>query len=99
MPPPIARSNHYQATTINTANYVYFQCLQKVLSTGEPKAAVIFAEQLCELHRGQGMDIHWRDTSVCPTEDQYNEMVQRKTGGKQGTRARAHCALFWAVLC
>jgi len=85
---PVAHAVFGVATTINTANYVYFQCLEKVLSTGEPKAAVIFAEQLCELHRGQGMDIHWRDTSVCPTEDQYKEMVQRKTGGLFGLAVR-----------
>jgi len=85
---PVAHAIFGVATTINTANYVYFQCLQKVLSTGEPKAAIIFAEQLCELHRGQGMDIHWRDTSVCPTEDQYKEMVKRKTGGLFGLAVR-----------
>ena len=34
------------------------------------------------------MDIHWRDTSVCPTEDQYKEMVQRKTGGLFGLAVR-----------
>jgi len=27
------------------------------------------------------MDIYWRDSYSCPTEDEYKEMVQRKTGG------------------
>jgi geranylgeranyl diphosphate synthase type 3 len=28
------------------------------------------------LHRGQGMDILWRDTLRCPTEDEYVDMVK-----------------------
>jgi geranylgeranyl diphosphate synthase, type III len=27
------------------------------------------------------MDLYWRDTLTCPTEDDYLEMVQNKTGG------------------
>lgn len=37
----------------------------------------VVAEQLLELHRGQGMDIYWRDANVCPTEEEYKEMVIR----------------------
>lgn len=85
---PVAHHVFGVATTINTANYVYFQCLQKVLEMGEPMAATAFCEQLLELHRGQGMDIHWRDTGICPTEAQYNEMVARKTGGLFGLAVR-----------
>ena len=32
--------------------------------------------ELMSLHRGQGMDIIWRDTLRCPTEDEYVEMVK-----------------------
>ena len=27
------------------------------------------------LHQGQGLDIYWRDSYICPSEDEYNEMV------------------------
>ena len=30
---------------------------------------------------GQGHDIYWRELSVCPTEEQYRQMVLDKTGG------------------
>ncbi len=43
------------------------------------------SEQLLELHRGQGMDIYWRDARTCPTEDEYKEMVIRSESGY-------HCA-------
>ncbi|KAJ8588455.1 farnesyltranstransferase [Rhizopogon salebrosus TDB-379] len=37
--------------------------------------------ELMSLHRGQGLDIIWRDTLRCPTEDEYVNMVKDKTGG------------------
>ena len=39
--------------------------------------AYLYLEELLELHRGQGMDIYWRDSYTCPTEDEYREMVKR----------------------
>lgn len=32
-------------------------------------------DELLELHRGQGMDIHWRDAVVCPSEYEYLDMI------------------------
>lgn len=32
--------------------------------------------ELMSLHRGQGMDILWRDTLRCPTEEEYVDMVR-----------------------
>ena len=36
---------------------------------------------MLELHRGQGMEIHWREEGHCPTEEEYRTMVIQKTGG------------------
>jgi geranylgeranyl diphosphate synthase type 3 len=36
---------------------------------------------MLNLHRGQGLDIYWRDSNICPTEEEYCHMVQQKTGG------------------
>lgn len=36
---------------------------------------------MLELHRGQGMEIHWREEGVCPSEEEYRTMVIQKTGG------------------
>ena len=38
---------------------------------------ICFTEQLLELHRGQGKDIYWRDSYICPTEEEYMEMVRQ----------------------
>lgn len=32
-------------------------------------------EEILNLHRGQGVELHWRDLVICPTEEQYMQMV------------------------
>ncbi|XP_071808314.1 geranylgeranyl pyrophosphate synthase-like [Asterias amurensis] len=85
---PVAHSIFGTAQTINAANYVYFLGLQKTTELQHSEATRIFMEQLILLHQGQGMDIWWRDTFVCPTEEEYKEMVLKKTGGLFGLAVR-----------
>ncbi|XP_012685366.1 geranylgeranyl pyrophosphate synthase isoform X1 [Clupea harengus] len=81
---PVAHSIYGVPSVINSANYVYFLGLEKVLMLENPEAVRVFTRQLLELHRGQGLDIHWRDTYTCPTEEEYRSMVLQKTGGLFG---------------
>ncbi|CAI6340962.1 unnamed protein product [Periconia digitata] len=78
---PVANSIYGVAQTINTANYVYFKALQELIIMGNPLLVQIYSEELLNLHRGQGMELHWRDSLTCPTEADYLEMVDNKTGG------------------
>lgn len=78
---PVAHSLFGVPQTINSANYVYFCALEELQKLNNPKCISIFADELLNLHRGQGMDLFWRDTLTCPTEDEYLEMVGNKTGG------------------
>ncbi|KAI9055779.1 hypothetical protein LZ554_000720 [Drepanopeziza brunnea f. sp. 'monogermtubi'] len=78
---PVAHSIFGTAQTINSANYVYFVALQELQKLGNASAISIYTEELLNLHRGQGMDLFWRDTLTCPSEDDYLEMVGNKTGG------------------
>lgn len=84
---PVAHSVYGVPRTINTANYVIFLALRKLLELKNDKVAEIFVDQMLKLHRGQGKDIYWRDELLCPTEEEYEEMVKQKTGG-----------LFWMIL-
>ncbi len=77
---PVAHKIYGVPSTINSANYVMFQALERVLRLEKPEAVSIFSEQMLELHRGQGMEIYWRDRFVCPTEEEYRAMTVRKTG-------------------
>ncbi|KAL2220946.1 geranylgeranyl pyrophosphate synthetase [Thermoascus aurantiacus ATCC 26904] len=78
---PVAHNIFGTAQTINSANYVYFLALQEVQKLKNPAAIDIYVKELLNLHRGQGMDLFWRDTLTCPSEDDYLEMVGNKTGG------------------
>lgn len=60
---------------------MYFVALRDLASLNNPQLITIFTEELINLHRGQGMDLHYRDSLTCPTEDDYLEMVSNKTGG------------------
>eukprot|EP00095_Tigriopus_kingsejongensis_P007011 maker-scaffold232_size243569-snap-gene-0.15 protein:Tk07011 transcript:maker-scaffold232_size243569-snap-gene-0.15-mRNA-1 annotation:"geranylgeranyl pyrophosphate synthase isoform x1" len=78
---PVAHKICGEPSTINAANYVMFIALERTMLLGHPEAVQVFTEQMLELHRGQGMDIFWRDNNHCPSEEEYREMTIRKTGG------------------
>ncbi|KAK2717722.1 terpene synthase-like isoform X1 [Artemia franciscana] len=78
---PVAHAIYGMPSTINCANYVCFIALQKVLALGKSEATKVYCEQMLELHRGQGMEIYWRDSFSCPSEEEYKEIIVRKTGG------------------
>ncbi|XP_016955833.1 terpene synthase isoform X2 [Drosophila biarmipes] len=78
---PVAHSIYGVASTINAANYALFLALEKVQQLDHPEATKVYTEQLLELHRGQGMEIYWRDSFTCPSESDYKLMTVRKTGG------------------
>lgn len=78
---PVAHKIYGEASTINCANYVMFIGLERTLGLGHPEAVTIFTQQLLELHRGQGMEIYWRDNFLCPSEEEYKLMICGKTGG------------------
>ncbi|KAA8652643.1 hypothetical protein EYZ11_011713 [Aspergillus tanneri] len=78
---PVAHAVFGVAQTINSANYAYFLAQQELAKLGNPKAFEIFTEEMLNLHCGQGMDLYWRESLVCPTEEEYLRMVSNKTGG------------------
>ncbi|KAL7276017.1 geranylgeranyl pyrophosphate synthetase [Rhizina undulata] len=78
---PVAHSIFGVAQTINSANYVYFCALEELGKLNNPSTLKVYTEELLNLHRGQGMDLFWRDTLSIPTEQDYLEMVSNKTGG------------------
>ena len=88
------------AGSLNSANYSYFLALQELIdfeknnslqgSTNHARlgeVTQIFNEELINLHRGQGLDIYWRDyrdkqdLSTIPSTTDYMNMVKNKTGG------------------
>lgn len=89
---PVAHAIFGTAQTLNSANYIYFCALQELLKLNNPEVIRIYTEELLNLHRGQGMDLFWRDTLTCPSEDDYLEMVGNKTGGLFRLAIKLMCA-------
>ncbi|KAK0975911.1 geranylgeranyl pyrophosphate synthetase [Friedmanniomyces endolithicus] len=99
---PVAHKIFGAAQTINCANYMYFCALKELAGLkgvpgggggdGRETAVGIYEEELLNLHRGQGMDLFWRDTLTCPSEDDYLEMVGNKTGGLFRLAVRLMCS-------
>ncbi|KAH0829020.1 isoprenoid synthase domain-containing protein [Lanmaoa asiatica] len=90
---PVAHRIYGVPQTINTANYVYFLAYKELaalrdIDSGSSDRVVankdldlVVTDELLSLHRGQGLEIFWRDTLQCPTEEEYISMVNNKTGG------------------
>ena len=79
---PAAHRVFGDAQTINSANYAYFLAQKELLQLRNPwEAFQIFNDELLNLHRGQGMELFWRDTLTVPTVEQYLQMISNKTGG------------------
>ncbi|KAL4935889.1 hypothetical protein BDV06DRAFT_228397 [Aspergillus oleicola] len=69
------------AQTINSANYQLIHALQKVHKLGDPQSLVVFIEELHNLYVGQSMDLYWTSNLICPSVNQYFQMIEHKTGG------------------
>jgi geranylgeranyl diphosphate synthase, type III len=71
--------------TLNAANWKYFDALSDLLHmpnatrTQIVRITSVYCEEMRRAHRGQAMDIYWRDHSECPSEDAYVDMVSCKT--------------------
>lgn len=91
---PVAHRIYGVPQTINTANYVYFLAYKElailrnhdsrddeIRVVANKDLDLVVTEELLALHRGQGLEIFWRDSLQCPTEQEYISMVNNKTGG------------------
>ncbi|KAJ7510838.1 isoprenoid synthase domain-containing protein [Mycena galericulata] len=96
---PVAHSVYGVPQTLNAANYVYFLAYQELLGLKTPRLsdhdlAPMVTDELLSLHRGQGLELMWRDSLNCPTEEEYVYMVNNKTGGllRLGVKLMMACA-------
>ncbi|KAK6530255.1 hypothetical protein TWF694_003618 [Orbilia ellipsospora] len=77
---PSAHMVFGMSESINTASFLFAKCLQAILKLSSG-AAQIYAEELANLHLGQGLELRWTFYKECPSEEQYMQMVDGKTGG------------------
>lgn len=77
---PAAHTIFGTAQSINSSTYLFVRAMQMVSDNFEHAVQQSFLEILQRMHIGQSYDLHWRFHLVCPTEDEYFEMVDQKTG-------------------
>lgn len=68
------------AQSINSATYLFVQAVSAVQAHFDSGAHAAFLEILQRMHVGQGYDLHWKFHSTCPSEREYLDMVDGKTG-------------------
>ena len=80
---PCAHVTFGMPQALNSANYAYFIAMQTLSKLEPPRDGMmdIFCDEMLSLHRGQGKDIHWRETLYVASETEYRGMVVDKTGG------------------
>ncbi|RDW83563.1 bifunctional terpene synthase/polyprenyl synthetase family protein [Aspergillus mulundensis] len=67
--------------TINSANYLLIDVMQKVRELEDPKCMDIYIEEMRNLFVGQSFDLYWTRNGECPDEEEYLAMIRQKTGG------------------
>ena len=83
---PCAYITYGLDTALNAGAWLYFKaanCINKLDLEADKKIACheLYQMELRRLHLGQAMDIAWhRDTGFFPTVQEYQQMVQLKTG-------------------
>lgn len=78
---PAAHTIFGQAQAINSANFMFVRATQIVTQDLSGAAVTAFLQELEGLYLGQSWDLYWKHNLICPTEDEYINMVDYKTGG------------------
>ncbi|KAL4938163.1 hypothetical protein BDV06DRAFT_215327 [Aspergillus oleicola] len=67
--------------TINSANFLLVDVMNKVRQLDDPRCMDIYLEEMRNLFIGQSFDLYWTRNGECPSEEQYLHMIRQKTGG------------------
>lgn len=78
---PSTHSIYGMAQTINSATYQYIQATTVASQLCNPACLRISLDEMQQLHVGQSYDLHWMETTRCPSVPEYLRMVDKKTGG------------------
>ena len=72
---PAAHKVFGVAQTINSANSAMILAVQRAQGLAGDGAVDVVLDEIQKLHRGQGCDLYWTRHAICPTEEEYLQMV------------------------
>lgn len=78
---PAAHVIFGEAQSINSATYVYVNAVKLVHQMGSFQAMDALLDEVGNLFVGQGWDLYWKHHLHVPTEEEYLQMIDLKTGG------------------
>jgi geranylgeranyl diphosphate synthase type 3 len=56
---------------------VNFISLQRALGSNQLEMIKLYTQMMLELCRGQAIEVYWRENFICPSEEEYLEMVEK----------------------
>jgi geranylgeranyl diphosphate synthase type 3 len=78
---PVAHSIYGVPSTIIAANYELLAGLKRLQGLKQPEAVTTCIEHMLDMYWGQGLEIYWRNNCVCPSEEEYLEMIKKSKNG------------------
>lgn len=78
---PAAHIIFGQAQSINSANFMFVRAVQEAAQNLKPATLTAVLEELEGLYFGQSWDLYWKHNLTYPSEAEYVNMVDHKTGG------------------
>ncbi|KAG6008147.1 hypothetical protein E4U21_004904 [Claviceps maximensis] len=78
---PAAHTIFGPAQSINSANFMFVRAVQEAAQKLRPVTLAALLEELEGLYFGQSWDLYWKHNLACPSEAEYVNMVDHKTGG------------------
>ena len=65
---------------INSATFLYVQAVEAIYKMDNKEMMDILMSHLKRLFCGQSLDLYWTFNRRCPTENEYFDMIEKKTG-------------------
>ncbi|GKT46158.1 fusicoccadiene synthase [Colletotrichum spaethianum] len=65
---------------INSATFLYVQAVETVYELEDKQMMNVLLSHLKQLFRGQSLDLYWTFNRRCPSEEEYFDMINQKTG-------------------
>lgn len=78
---PAAHAIFGPAQVLNSGLFMFVEAIQESRKLSSPTAADDVLLESQYLYTGQSWDLYWRHNICCPSEEEYFNMVDNKTGG------------------
>ncbi|KAF4950620.1 hypothetical protein FSARC_13125 [Fusarium sarcochroum] len=70
--------------SINTATYMIVKAILQIQEFSGNECTAEALQMIMNLFEGQAMDLYWSFNAICPSIDDYTQMINDKTGGLFG---------------